>query len=396
MRDRLATLGLYAFQRLNRLLAEVPPPEGVAPLDLSIGEPKHAPPAWLGEVIAAQGDSWNRYPPVRGTPPFREACARWLQRRYGVMLDADRQILPVAGTKESLFMLATLAMDRFAGSGPPAILMPNPVYPVYYGAAVMAGAEPVLLDTPAAHGFLPDLAAIEPALLERTAALYLCSPSNPQGMAADAAYWAKAVALAQRHGFLLIADECYAELYYGAPPAGVLPQALASEGQLAHVVACHSLSKRSNAAGLRAGFVAASPELIDAFAKLRSYSAAVQPMPVLAAATALLDDEAHVVENRARYAQKMADAADLIGDRFGFYQPDGGFFLWLEVADGEQAALDLWQRAAVKTLPGSYTAHAHPDGRNPAQHNLRVALVHARAANRDALLRMVEVLEAHR
>ncbi|HET6521245.1 MAG TPA: aminotransferase class I/II-fold pyridoxal phosphate-dependent enzyme [Geminicoccaceae bacterium] len=391
--DRLSD---YPFPRLTRLLAGESPPDGVTPVDLSIGEPRHLVPELLARTVAAHAHLWNRYPPVEGTAEFRAAVADWLRRRYGLperAIDADAQIIPVAGTKEALFMLAAVVAD--AGRRPrPAVLMPNPFYNVYLGGALLAGAEPVLLPVTRATRFLPDLDALPAGLLERTAALYLCSPANPQGMAADLDYLRRAVALARRHGFLLVLDECYAELYGDAPPPGGLEAAFELDGSLDHVVVFHSLSKRSSAAGLRSGFVAGDRRVIAAFTHLRRYGAAVQPLPLLAAATALWRDEEHVVANRALYQEKFDLAGRLLGNRYGFYRPDGGFFLWLEVGDGEAAAVRLWREAGLRVLPGGYIGRPDPaSGVNPGDPYVRVALVHDPATTEAALRRFGAALE---
>lgn len=392
--DRLDRLQEFPFRRLAKLLAGVDPPAGET-FDLTIGEPQHQPPPLLAEVVARHAHEWNRYPPLNGTAAFRRRVCEWLARRYGLppgALDPERHVLPVAGTKEALFLLPEILVPERSNGARPAVLVPNPVYAVYVGAAVLAGAEPVYLPATRETGFLPDLDALEPALLERTAALYLCSPANPQGAVADLAYWRRAVRLARRYGFVLLADECYAELYDREPPPGVLEAAWAEDRSFAGVLAFHSLSKRSNAAGLRSGFVAGDPEVIARFLRLRAYAAAVQPLPLMAAATALWGEESHVEANRALYRRKFDLAERRLSNRFGFYRPAGGFFLWLEVGDGEAATVELWRRGGVKALPGGYLAVPDGEGRNPASHYIRLALVHDEATVERALDRLVDVL----
>jgi len=257
---------------------------------------------------------------------------------------------------------------------------------------VFAGAEPVLLPVSAATGYLPALERLEPALLERTAAFYLCSPANPQGRAADHAYLQRALDLARNYSFLLIVDECYSELYTDAPPPGALEVALAEDGRLDNLLVCNSLSKRSSAAGLRSGFVAGDAGVIAGFTRLRSYASAVQPLPVLAAATALWQDEDHVIANRRLYREKFDLAEEQLAGRLGYYRPDGGFFLWLEVGDGEAAARRLWAEAALKVLPGGYLGRPDPAGDNPGQRAIRVALVHDLATTAAALGALVASL----
>ena len=374
--ERLDQLVEFPFRRLAALLEGMTP--GVEPtVDLALGEPKHAPPPILAETVAAHAQLWNRYPPPTGTPAFREAVAGWLERRYGMPAGAvspGRHVVPLAGTKEGLYMLAAVTVPETVRGGRPVVLMPSPVYAVYYGAAVMAGAEPVLLHATAATGFLPDFDSVPPAILERTALAYLCTPANPQGAVADEAYLGRAMALARRYGFVLAVDECYSEIWDRKPPPGALAIALATGHDFAHVVAFHSLSKRSSAAGLRSGFVAGDPAVLARLGRLRGYAAAVQPLPLMAAATELWRDEAHVEENRARYRAKIDVAERVFGGRLGFYRPEGGFFLWLEVDDGESAALRLWREQGIRVLPGGYLS-AGSGTANPGTPFIRVALL---------------------
>ncbi len=396
LNPRLEELSDYAFQRLAALLAPLEPPPGLEPIDLSIGSPLHPPPQLLIDTLAAHGHLWNRYPPIVGTPDLREAAADWLTRRYGLpagMIDPTRHVLAVAGTKEALFLIAQTIMPDAKAGGQPAMLLPNPLYNVYLGAAVMAGAEPVLLTASAATGHLPDLERLSPALLERTVAFYLCSPSNPQGAAADLDYLVRALELARQYDFLLIADECYSELYTREPPPGALQAALRLGRGLDRLMVCHSLSKRSSAAGLRSGFVAGDAAVLAGCARLRSYAAAVQPLPVLAAAAALWRDEAHVEANRALYRQKYDLAEARLGGRLGFYRPDGGFFLWLSVPEGEAAARRLWTEAALKVLPGAYLGRPDEHGDNPGAGAIRVAMVHDLETTDAALRRIAATLD---
>lgn len=390
--DRLTE---FPFRRLAAKLAGIAPPAGLLPLDLGIGEPQHQPPALLAEAVARNGHLWNRYPPVNGTPENRAACADWLTRRYELpegALDPDRHVLPVAGTKEGLFMLASAAVPGRKAGQRPAVLMPNPVYAVYYGAAVMAQAEPVLLPATADTGFLPDLDTLGEALLARTALFYLCTPANPQGAAADTDYLRRLVRLARKHDFLLAVDECYAEIWDKSPPPGALSAALLEDGSFQNVVVLHSLSKRSSAAGLRSGFVAGDPGFLKRYFKLRAYASPVQPLPLLAAATALWRDEAHVEANRDLYRQKIDTAERRLSNRFGFYRPAGGFFLWLDVGNGEAAAIRLWREAALRVLPGAYLGTDAADGSNPGAAYVRLALVHNDTVVGQAVDRLLEVL----
>ena len=395
LNPRLHELSDYMFRRLAQLLEGIEPAAERAPIDLSIGQPMHPVPELLGETLRAHDHLWGRYPPVGGTPEFRAAAASWLTRRYHLpqgALDPERHVLPCAGTKEALFMIAQVVVPERKAGRVPAVLMPNPFYNVYLGAAAIAGAEPILLPATARTGHLPALAELSPELLERTAAFYLCTPANPQGAAADLDYLRRAVGLARRYDFALIVDECYAEIYTRAAPVGALQAALALDGGLDNVLVFHSLSKRSSAAGLRSGFVAGDPALLTAFARLRSYGAAVQPLPIVAAATALWQDEQHVIANRAMYQAKFDLADRCLAGLFDYVRPDGGFFLWLDVGDGEIVTRRLWAEAALKVLPGAYLGRPDAHGRNPGASAIRVALVHDLATTEAALSRLVERL----
>ncbi|WP_448191735.1 aminotransferase class I/II-fold pyridoxal phosphate-dependent enzyme [Azospirillum sp. sgz301742] len=384
--DRLDLLSDYPFTRLAALLSGITPRANVEPTIMSIGEPQHQPPALIDEAIRANAHLWGKYPPVAGTPDWRAAVGGWLSRRYGLpagLFDPETSVLPAAGTREALFQAAILAVPTVKNGQTPAVLMPNPFYAVYEGAGLLAGGEPVFLSATRETGFLPDLDALDPELLARTALFYLCTPANPQGAAADAAYLKRAIALARQYDFVLAVDECYAEIYLDTPPTGVLEVAATLEQggdpggkPWANLLVFHSLSKRSNAAGLRSGFVAGDPELIAKFARLRSYSNAGTPLPLLAASAALWRDEAHVVENRAAYRAKFDAAEDALQGRFGYYRPAGGFFLWLDVGDGEEATRRLWAEGGIRVLPGAYLTRARPGEPNAGARYIRVALVH--------------------
>ncbi len=392
---RLDKLGDYAFTKVAQLLAPVAPQANATPIVMSVGDPQHSPPDFVQRVIAENARLWNRYPPMTGTQAYREAVAAWLARRYRLpagMISPERNILPVAGTKEGLFLVAQVLVPEAKAQRTPIVLLPNPYYMVYSGAGVMAGAETHFLNATRDTGFLPDLDAIPEETLARTAAFYLCSPSNPQGAVADLAYLKQAIALARAYDFVLVIDECYAEIYDQAPPPGGLEACAALGDDFSHVIVFHSLSKRSSAAGLRIGFVAGDPAVIGRFLELRSYGGCQIPLPIQEAATALWREESHVEENRALYRSKFDVAERVLDGKFGFYRPQGGFFLWLEVGDGEQAALKLWREAAVRTLPGGYLARKNGRGINPGERYIRVALVHDDATVEDGLERIVRVL----
>ncbi|HUZ72532.1 MAG TPA: aminotransferase class I/II-fold pyridoxal phosphate-dependent enzyme [Stellaceae bacterium] len=395
LNPRLARIDVNPFTRLRALLDGTPPRANLPHVLMHLGEPQHEPPPQVARIIADSAHLWNQYPPMWGTPAYRDACAGWLTARYRLpagMITGDRHVLSLNGTKEGLYLVAALVVPQDKGGKAPVVLMPNPYYLVYNGAAAMAGAESVFLDATRETAFLPDLDAIPEAVLARTALFYLCSPGNPQGAIADLAYLKRAIALARAYDFVLAVDECYCEIYDRAPPPGALEACAALGGDLRNVLVFHSLSKRSNGAGLRCGFVAGDADLIAAFTQLRGFGGAQVPLPIQAAATWLWRDEAHVEANRVLYRRKFDVAERILAGSFGFYRPPGGFLLWLDVGDGEAAARRLWREAAVRTLPGAYTARADARGENPGRPYIRVALVHDDAIIEAGLTRMVKLL----
>lgn len=394
---RLDGLTEYPFQRLAVLLEGIAPAKGEAPVVMSIGEPQHEPPDLLLSALAAAAGDWGKYPPTAGTPEYRLAVTDWCRTRYALppgYLDPEKHVLPVAGSREGLFMAAQLCVPPTKHGSQPAVLMPSPFYQVYFGAAVMSGARPVFVPATVETGFMPDYTTVARDDLGAAAMAYLCTPANPQGTVATLAQLKTAITLARTHDFVLISDECYSEVYDSTPPAGAL-QACAELGDgLRNVLVFNSLSKRSSAPGLRAGFVAGDETLIAKFRTLRAHGGAVQPMPVMSAAAALWRDETHVAKNRALYKAKMDEAAKVFGNRFGFYRPAGGFFLWLDVGNGERAATALWRDVGIKVLPGEYLAVPDARGRNPGTPYIRVAMVHDFARTAAALPRMKRVLES--
>ena len=395
--DRLESLvTFHPFTRLNKLLEGMAPGGGNTPLLLQLGEPQFAPPAFVPEAIAEAAAGWSKYPPTAGTEAFRQAVKAWLERRYHLpptMLNADKEILPVSGTREALFQIALSAVAAGAPKGKTKVLMGNPFYHSYAGAAAVAGGEPVFLPADRNSNFLPDLTKVSTAELDAAALVYLCSPANPQGAVAPLDYLKEWLLLARKHDFVLAADECYAEIYPAAPPPGALEAARDLGGALDHLLVFHSLSKRSSAPGLRSGFMAGDAKFIARQAQLVNYGGVATPLPILAAATKLWQDEAHVAENRARYRRSFDLAQQILGPIFGEIRPQGGFFLWLEVGDGERAAVELWRRAAVKVLPGGYMARAEANGENPGARYIRVAVILEPDEMAAALRRMAPVLE---
>ncbi len=381
------------FVRLRELLGDTQP--GKPAISLAVGEPQHPIPSFVGPVIAAHLAEFGRYPLNKGIDEFGQAVAAWLGRRYTLErpVDAASEVLVLNGTREGLFLAALAAKNWVTPrTGQPAVLIPNPFYAAYAAGAIAAGCEPVYLPTTAATGFLPDLDALGDDLLARTVAFYIASPSNPQGAVADRAYLSRLTALARRFGFLIMADECYCEIYTEHAPPGMLE---AAGPDFANVVVFHSLSKRSNLPGLRVGFAAGDRRFLAAYLELRNVAAPQVPMPAQRVAIAAYGDETHVEENRRLYRMKFDLADQIVGDRYGYHRPAGGFFLWLDVSaqgGSEAATLHLWRDAGLRVVPGRYLAREQSDGSNPGADYVRVAMVQNNEITAEALHRLVAAL----
>jgi N-succinyldiaminopimelate aminotransferase len=381
------------FVRLTALIAGIEPGKPV--INLSVGEPQHPIPNFVGPALDAHLADFGRYPANKGIEPFRRAVADWLGRRYKLAraVDPENEVLVLNGTREGLF-LAAIAAKRWVTrrAGRPAVLIPNPFYAAYAAGALAADCEPVYLPATRESGFLPDLDALDEALLARSIACYIASPSNPQGAVADRAYLERLANLARRFGFLVFADECYCEIYSDEAPAGMLE---AGGPDFANVVVFHSLSKRSNLPGLRVGFAAGDRRFLAPYLELRNIAAPQVPTPAQHVAIAAYGDEAHVEENRKLYSAKFDLADQIVGGRYGYERPAGGFFLWLDISKyggSEMVTKKLWAKAGVRVVPGSYLAREQNDGSNPGEGYIRVAMVQDKEATAEALHRLVAVL----
>ena len=380
--------------RLTELIAGIEP--GKPAINLSVGEPQHPIPSFVGPTLAAHLNDFGRYPANKGIEPFRHAVAALARPPLQA---AARRSMPKAKcwcstARARACSSRAIAAKRWVKprAGKPAMLIPNPFYAAYAAGALAADCEPVYLPATRASGFLPDLDALDEALLTRTVAFYLASPSNPQGAVASRAYLDKLAGLARRFGFLVFADECYCEIYSEHAPAGMLE---ASGPDFANVVVFHSLSKRSNLPGLRVGFAAGDRRFLGAFLELRNVAAPQVPAPAQHVAVAAYGDEAHVEENRRLYSAKFDLADQIIGDRYGYKRPAGGFFLWLDVSKyggSEIVTKRLWPEAGVRVVPGRYLAREQADGSNPGADYIRVAMVQDKATTAEALHRLVAVL----
>lgn len=379
------------FVRLADLLAGTEP--GRPALSAAVGEPQHAMPAFVPDILAGAVGGFGRYPRAEGLPAFRKAAADWLGRRYTLprAVDAEREILVLNGSREGLVSAAVTAR-RLAGerNGRPAMLLPNPFYAAYAAGAELAGCEVVVMPTTQQSGWLPDLDALDPALLARTVGLFIASPANPQGAVASQAYLERVVAIARANGAYVFSDECYSEIYLGEEkPAGVLE---ACGGDFSRVLAFNSLSKRSSLPGLRCGFVAGDADFLKDYLTFRWVAAPQVPEPLQAVGIAAYEDEAHVEASRALYRAKFDLADRVLDGRFGYQRPAGGFFLWLDASaqgGGEAATLRLWREQGLRVVPGGYLARAGADGINPGDPYIRVALVQDLETCAEVLQRLV-------
>ena len=379
--------------RLRELLDGIPP--GQTAISLAVGEPQHPIPPFVGSILAAHIAEFGRYPMNKGIDEFADAVAKWLNRRYTLdrPVDSATEVLVLNGTREGLFLAALAAKNWVSPrAGRPAVLIPNPFYAAYAAGAIAADCEPIYLPTTRETGFLPELDALSDELLARTVAFYIASPANPQGAVADRTYLARLIALARRFGFMIFADECYCEIYSDHAPPGMLE---AAGADFANIVVFHSLSKRSSLPGLRVGFAAGDRKFLASYLELRNVAAPQVPTPMQHVAVAAYGDETHVVENRRLYREKFDLADQIIGDRYGYRRPAGGFFLWLDVTaagGSEAAALKLWREAGLRVVPGQYLAREQADGSNPGENYIRVAMVQNNEITAEALHRLVAVL----
>jgi aspartate/methionine/tyrosine aminotransferase len=324
-------------------------------------------------VLAENVGGFSVYPPNDGTPELLQTISDWIARRYDVSVGPDR-IMTLNGSREGLYNAAMALLPETKSGKTPTILIPNPFYQVYMIGALSVAAEPVFVPATRQNGFLPDYGSLPAEVLDRATAAYICSPANPQGSVADRGYWKDLLALAEKHDFTVFSDECYSEIYRSAPPVGILEVADEMGVDPERVVIFQSLSKRSNLPGLRSGFLAAGPESIKRLRQHRAYSGAPLSLPLQKVAERAWADETHVVANRALYQEKFAEADRIFDGVPGYQGPEGGFFLWLPVEDGEKAALELWKHTGVRVLPGAYLSR-DVDGDIPGKPYIRVAMV---------------------
>jgi len=396
MNPLLSRLQPYPFERLRQLFAGVTPNPAYRPISLGIGEPKHPTPAFIKQALAAAmdrpGHDLALYPPTAGTPELRQACAAWLQRRYGLAVDAATQVLPINGSREALFAFAQTVVDP---TRPAVVVCPNPFYQIYEGAALLAGAEPFYAPSDPARNFAVDWDSVPDATWAKTQLLFVCSPGNPTGAVMPLEEWRKLFALQDRYGFVIASDECYSEIYFrDEPPLGGL-EAAAKLGRadFRKLIAFTSLSKRSNVPGMRSGFVAGDAALVKSFLLYRTYHGSAMSPIVQEASVAAWSDEQHVVSNREQYRRKFAEVTPLLEKVLDVRLPDASFYLWAGVRGSDTGfARDLLAQYNVTVLPGSYLAR-DAGGSNPGAGRVRMALVADTAECLEAARRIVQFVQ---
>lgn len=378
MNPDLEKLFPYPFERLATLKAGVTPPAHLPHIAMSIGEPKHAPPELVLRALRENLAGLGAYPTAKGLPELRAAIARWLTRRFRLKpgrLDPERHVLPVSGTREGLFAFAQAVVNR---AKHPLVLMPNPFYQIYEGAALLAGAEPYFMNCLQENSFLPDLNAVPQPIWKRCQLLYICTPGNPTGAVMDSAYLQQALELADQYDFIVASDECYAEIYLdeARPPPGLLQVCEAlGRHDFRRCLAFHSLSKRSSLPGLRSGFVAGDAAIVAKFLQYRTYHGCAMPLPVQIASITAWEDEHHVIENRRLYQQKFKAVMEILGPVLDVACPPAAFYLWPKtpVAD-ERFAKELYAKQNLTVLPGSYLSRPTQSG-DPGTNRARISLV---------------------
>jgi N-succinyldiaminopimelate aminotransferase len=413
MNPLLSRLQPYPFERLRQLLGSVTPNPAYRPISLGIGEPRHPTPALLKDALCdavqAPAGGLATYPATAGTPELKQACATWVQRRYGLTLNPATQILPVLGSREALFALAQVVVnprafaDRADGTEP-VVICPNPFYQIYEGAAYLSGAQPWFAPSDPARNFAVDWASVPEEIWQRTQLLYTCSPGNPTGAVMPLDEWQMLFELSDKYGFVIASDECYSEIYFRdeAPLGGLEAAAKLGRSDFKNLIALTSLSKRSNVPGLRSGFVAGDAELLKAFTLYRTYHGSAMSTVIQSASAAAWLDEQHVVDNRAQYRAKFAEVTPILASAMNVALPDAGFYLWAEVppafggttgGSDTDFARALYAQYNVTVLPGSYLAR-EAQGFNPGAQRVRMALVAETAECAEAARRIVQFIQS--
>ena len=397
MNPLLSHLQPYPFERLRQLFAGVTPAPSYRPISLGIGEPRHPTPPFIEQVLGNSPGSLAKYPATGGDPRLREACAQWMNRRYGLALDAATQVLPVNGSREALFSFAQTVIDPTQAGA--TVVCPNPFYQIYEGAALLAGAKPVYVPSDPARNFAVAWDSVPESVWQTTQLLFVCSPGNPTGAVMPLSEWEKLFALSDQHGFVIASDECYSEIYFReeAPLGGLEAAARLGRSDFKNLVSFTSLSKRSNVPGLRSGFVAGDAALLKAFLLYRTYHGGAMGPAVQEASIAAWNDEAHVIENRRQYRQKFAEVTPLLESVMDVRLPDAGFYLWAGIPaftgmDDAEFARALYAQYNVTVLPGSYLAR-DVAGHNPGANRVRMALVAETEECLEAAQRIVQFIQ---
>ena len=394
MNPLLQRLQPYPFERLKQLFSTVTPSAKYPPISLGIGEPRHATPQLVLDALAASTEALSSYPATAGLPALRQSCANWVQRRYGLALNPDTQILPINGSREALFAFAQTVVD---GSKTGAtVVCPNPFYQIYEGAALLAGAQAFYAPSDPALNFNVDWGKVPDQVWKNTQLLFVCSPGNPTGSVMPLEDWKTLFELSDRYGFVIASDECYSEIYFREePPLGGLEASYKlGRTDYKNLVAFTSLSKRSNVPGMRSGFVSGDANLLKQFLLYRTYHGSAMSGMVQAASIAAWNDEAHVVANRDMYRQKFAAVTPLLAKVLDVKLPDAGFYLWASVPGGDDQAFarDLLAQYNVTVLPGSFLAR-ESQGFNPGAGRIRMALVAETQECMQAAQRIVEFVQ---
>ncbi|MDZ7892307.1 MAG: succinyldiaminopimelate transaminase [Rhodoferax sp.] len=399
MNPNLSRLQAYPFERLRQLFAAVTPNAAFSPISLGIGEPRHPTPQLIKDAychaIQSGESGLAAYPATAGDPKLRQSMVNWIQRRYGLALNPATQVLPVNGSREALFAFAQVVINPSATDGTVQVVCPNPFYQIYEGAALLSGAQPYFVPSVADRNFAQDWDSVPASIWKNTQLMFVCSPGNPAGAVMPLSEWEKLFALSDQYGFVIASDECYSEIYFRheAPLGGLEAAARLGRTDFNNLVSFTSLSKRSNVPGMRSGFCAGDAHWIQKFLLYRTYHGSAMSPVVQAASIAAWDDEAHVIDNRAKYRTKFAEVTPLLAEVMDVALPDAGFYLWADVKGSDtEFARDLLAQYNVTVLPGSYLAReAH--GFNPGAGRIRMALVAETAECVEASQRIVQFVK---
>ncbi|MDI9334281.1 MAG: succinyldiaminopimelate transaminase [Cytophagales bacterium] len=401
MNPLLSKLKPYPFERLKQLFAPITPNPAYRAISLGIGEPKHATPQFIQDALCANLQGLAGYPATAGEPALKRSIVGWLERRYGLKLDASTQILPVNGSREALFSFTQVVVDPTKPN--PIVVCPNPFYQIYEGAALLAGATPYYVNSDPARNFAVDWDAVPVDVWQRTQMVFVCSPGNPTGAVMPLGEWQKMFALSDKYGFVIASDECYSEIYFRDEPplSGLEAAAKLGRSDFKNLIAFTSLSKRSNVPGMRSGFVAGDANWIKPFLLYRTYHGSAMSGTVQAASAMAWGDEDHVIANRAEYRAKFAAAAPVLAAVMDVRLPDAAFYLWAGIPSNicggsdERFAAELLAKYNVTVLPGSYLAREDSHGINPGKGRVRMALVAEQTECLEAARRIVDFIQTY-